>query len=192
MNAIFFTLFMLSLIFCLVFSPDKAIFAMLEGANKSITLIFTLASVYCVWMGVYNLLESAKITNKIARLFKKPVQKLFGVKDEKCVKLISLNLASNALGLGGIATPLGIEACKSLEMQNNVDGRDLLVIISASSIQLLPTSVISLLVSFGSKNAEKVILPSLICTLFSTTCAIFLYILHKNLKIKLKNKGGKK
>lgn len=176
MNAIFFVFCALSLALCLIFSPDKALPAMLNGANKSLALTLTLASVYCVWLGVFKVLEKARLTDRLATIFKKPVMKIFKTKSESTAKLISLNLTSNMLGLGGIATPLGISACKQLEEENNRMGAQLLVIVSATSIQLLPTSVLSLISASGGKNPESIILPTLICTIFSTTCGVFLFL----------------
>ena len=191
MNAIFFIFTALSLVICIIFAPDKALPAMLSGANKSLLLIFELASVYCVWMGVYKILEGAKITDLFAKLFEKPVNALFKNKNKKAGKLISLNIVCNMLGLGGIATPLGIKACKQLENTNNLRGAKLLVLISASSVQILPTTVISLATAYGAQNSEKLILPTLVCTIFSTTCAIFLFICGEKIKM-LAQKGRKK
>ena len=159
---------------------------MLNGANKSLALTLTLASVYCVWLGVFKVLEKARLTDRLATIFKKPVMKIFKTKSESAAKLISLNLTSNMLGLGGIATPLGISACKQLEEDNNRMGAQLLVIVSATSIQLLPTSVLSLISASGGKNPESIILPTLICTIFSTTCGVFLFLLVN--KILYRNK----
>ena len=181
MNAVFLILFVFSLLYCLVFSPEKALPAMLEGANKSLVLLFTLASIYCVWMGVYCVLEKSKITDFLASLFLKPIKKLFKAKDNTLCKNLCLNLVSNALGLGGIATPLGITACKQLEDENNIFGAKLLLVISASSIQLLPTSVISLISASGGKNPESIILPTLICTVFSTMLAVGTFILKEKI-----------
>ncbi len=184
MNAIFFVFCALSLALCLIFAPNKALPAMLNGANKSLALTLTLASVYCVWLGVFKVFEKAKLTDYLASLFKKSVMKIFKTKSESTAKLISLNLTSNMLGLSGIATPLGISACKKLEEENNHFGSQLFVIVSATSIQLLPTSVMSLISASGGKNPEGIILPTLICTLFSTACGILLFTLVNFVKRK--------
>ena len=179
MNAIFFFFCAISLIFCIFKNPDKALSAMLDGANKSILLIFTLASVYIVWMGVYNLLERSKVTDKLATTLKKPLNKLLKNNNEQTEKLLCMNFACNLLGLGGIATPLGIKACKQMQDNNNYFGAELLVVISATSIQILPTSVISLALNYGSKNAYSLILPCFLCTLFSTVLGVVLFCIFK-------------
>ena len=181
MNAIFLILFVFSLLYCIVFSPEKVLPAMLDGANKSLVLLFTLASIYCVWMGVYCVLQKSKLTDFLAKLFKRPIKRIFKAKDKELCKNLCLNLVSNALGLGGIATPLGITACKQLEDENNIFGAKLLLVISASSVQLLPTSVISLISASGGKSPESIILPTLICTVFSTTLAVGAFVLKEKI-----------
>lgn len=179
MNAVFFAFCAFSLIFCIIRCPNLALPAMINGANKSLILIFTLASVYCVWMGIYKILDLANITDFFARALTKPVCKLFKTKNKKIIKTVSLNLISNSFGLGGIATPLGIESCKLFEEEGNLRGANLLTVISASSIQILPTTVISLISSYGGKNPESIIFPSLICTAFSTLFAVFLFLIFE-------------
>lgn len=191
MNGIFFIICFISIIICLISCPEKVLPAMLNGANKSLVLIFNLASIYAVWLAVYKLLDLAGLSDFFAKLLIKPVKKLFNCEDKKTCKIISLNLASNMLGLGGIATPLGIKACANLEKQNNLRGAKLLVIISATSVQLLSTSVISLLTAYGSQSAQKIIIPSLICTIFSTTLGIFLFFFVDKLKKLVNNKSKK-
>ena len=186
MNVIFLFFCIFSLILCLLKNPESALNAMLNGANKSILLIFSLASIYFVWMGVYNLLEKSKVTDRIALTLKKPVNKLLKNKDEETSKLLCMNFACNLLGLGGIATPLGITACKKMQDNNNFFGAELLVVISATSIQILPTSVISLAISNGATNAYSLILPCFLCTLFSTLIGVVLFYFFKKIKLKIK------
>ena len=186
MNAIFLFFCLFSLILCLFQNPESALNAMLTGANKSILLIFSFASIYFVWMGVYNLLEKSKVTNKIAFVMIKPVNRLLKNKDEETSKLLCMNFACNLLGLGGIATPLGITACKKMQDNNNFFGAELLVVISATSIQILPTSVISLAISYGSANAYSLIMPCLLCTIFSTLVGVLLFCIFKTFKLKIK------
>ena len=156
-------------------NPDKLLPAMIGGANKAITLTVTLCALYSVWMGVYKLLEKSKATDKCANLLYRPTKLLFKKASGQTVNLISLNLAANMLGLGGVATPLGIEACSRLQEQNAFDDACLLVIISATSIQLFPTTVLSLASSHSSANPSLIILPTLLCTTLSTLLGILLF-----------------
>ena len=175
MNVVFSVLCALSVaVFC-IFSPESALPAMLDGANKALSLTFTLVPVYAVWTGLYKILELSGITTNISKLLKRPVEKFFGKTSEKAAEYISLNLAANLLGLGGVATPLGIKACTLLEKENNLTASRLLLVVASTSIQILPVSVIALMISYGSKNYSSIILPGLIATTFSTVTGILMF-----------------
>ena len=155
---------------------------MLKGANKALTLSFTLVPVYAVWTGLYRILELSGITNAMSKRLKRPVNLLFGKTSDKAAEYISLNLSANLLGLGGVATPLGIKACTELEKENNHKAAELLLVVAATSVQILPVSVLALMISYGSKNSSSIILPGFLSTLFSSVCGITLFKLFSELR----------
>ena len=87
-----------------------------------------------------------------------------------------MNLSSNLIGLGGAATPFAVKAIVELEKEKNSYAQKLLFVINATSIQILPTTVIALRAGAGSAAAADIFLPSLICTAVSTLVAVFLFI----------------
>ena len=95
-----------------------------------------------------------------------------------------MNISANLLGMSGAATPLGIKAIESMQKDNPNKSvatfpMILLIAISCSSIQLLPTSIIGMLATAGSSNPTGIILPSIICSFLSTAIAILLvYAFH--------------
>lgn len=157
---------------------------MLKGANKALTLTFTLVPVYAVWTGLYRILELSGVTNAMAKRLKHPVNLLFGKTGDKAAEYISLNLSANLLGLGGVATPLGIKACAALEKESNHKAAELLLVVAATSVQVLPVSVLALMISYGSKNSSSIILPGFLSTLFSSVCGITLFKLFSKLRDK--------
>lgn len=157
---------------------------MLKGANKALTLTFTLIPVYAVWTGLYRILELSGITNAMAKRLKRSVNLLFGKTGDKAAEYISLNLSANLLGLGGVATPLGIKACAELEKESNHKAAELLLVVAATSVQILPVSVLALMISYGSKNSSSIILPGFLSTLFSSVCGITLFKLFSKLRDK--------
>lgn len=79
------------------------------------------------------------------------------------------------LGLGNAATPAGIDAIylmddKSGARQNMV----MLTVIAATSLQLLPLTVLSLMTEYGSTAPSAIILPSIISTFSSTIIGVLL------------------
>lgn len=180
MNTIFLFFMLLCFVFCIFTAPYALLPAFTSGAQKSVTLSLTLVSVYAVWMGLFEVLKQSGLANTIARLLHRPIELLFGKRiDDKAKDLISLNLSLNALGISGAATPLAIEACEVLDKHNDTDSLDLLFVLSATSVQILPTSVLTLLTSYQSQNPQSIIFPSFLCTVFSTVVGIVLLKLFK-------------
>lgn len=183
MNAIFLIFCTLSIIVSAIFSPDEVLPAMLGGTEKAILLSITLLSVYSLWLGVFKIAELSGLTQKLAKALRPIIKPLFGKTSKKTEEYIALNLSTNLLGMSGLATPLGIAACENLEKENNFSGAQTLFVIAATSIQILPSSVMSLMASFNSENPSRIILPSLLSTALSTALGI-IFIKIKPFKAK--------
>lgn len=88
-----------------------------------------------------------------------------------------MNLSSNMLGIGNAATPMGLEAMRLMrgeEEKNSLIGRDMnmFLIVNATSIQLFPTTLLTLRIAAKSQDAASILLPTLVCTLASTVTAV--------------------
>ncbi len=99
-----------------------------------------------------------------------------------------MNLSCNLIGIGGAATPYAVKAIGELEKEGNSFAQKLLFIINATSIQIVPTTVITLRAAAGSISPSDIFLPSLICTIVSTATAVTLYLLYDKLT---KKRGAK-
>ena len=182
MNAIFTVIFIISLI-CLCFiAPDKLLATLLGGAENAVKTSLTLFCIYAVWMGLSRLAEKSGLSKNAAKAIKPLSKKLFKTENEAAQENIAMNISCNLLGIGGAATPYAVKAIGELEKDGNAYAQKLLFIINATSIQLLPTTVIALRASAGSAAAFDIFLPSLICTVISTGLAVTLYILSNKLK----------
>ena len=174
MNAIFLTILIASLLTLTIINPELILLSFSTSVEKTTKLTLSLLSIYVIWCGFSALLENSNLTKKVSELFRPIINKLFGKVTPQTNNLISMNLSCNLLGLGGLATPYAIDAFKNLENENNEHAKNLLFVISATSIQLLPTSVIQLLIENGEPNASYIIIPCLIGTLISTIIGITL------------------
>lgn len=168
MNAIFAAVFLLSAAAFLLFSPDGFLPALLSGAEKAALLSLSLLAAYCVWLGFFKVLERSGLGDKLARLFTPVAKKLFRTDDSEAVFLASGNLSANLLGLPGAPTPLGIRATEQFLRKGNRFGADMLFVLNATSLQLLPTTVLALRSAAGSLSPADILLPTLLCTLFTT------------------------
>ena len=162
-----------------LFDPNGVLKAMTLGAEKSITLCIGLISIYAIWSGILQVAETSGILRKLSNLLKPITNRLFKRADEKTSEQIAVNLSANLLGMGGIATPSGINATTMMTDKNDHDGACLLFILASTSLQILPTTVVSIRQSFNSANPFDIFLPSLIATAVSTTVGILLFFVTK-------------
>ncbi len=179
MNLIFAVIFIISSLSLMLLDPNAMLKAMTDGAGKSLNLCLGLLSIYTVWSGILQVAEDSGLLSRLSRLLSPIVKRLFRDTDEITREKITVNLSANLLGMGGIATPSGIEATARLTEKGNHDGACLLFILAATSLQILPTTVISLRQSFGSANPFNIFLPSLISTAISTGMGILLFFITK-------------
>ena len=140
--------------------------AALEGAQSAITLCLSLAGALCLWSGLARVMEAAGLTERLGRLMRPLLRRLFPAasRDALALGCLTANVCANLLGLGNAATPMGIAAVK--RMQQLTHARDtasdemcLLIVMNTASIQLLPTTVAAVRSALGAK-APFDILPA--------------------------------
>ena len=122
-------------------------------------------------------------------LFRSLCSKLFKTKNKEALKDVTMNISCNLLGIGGAATPYGVKAVEAFEGDGNHFAQNLLFIINATSIQLIPTTVIALRAAAGSAAAYDITLPSLIATFVSTFTGAAAYIIIDKIRAKTKRRA---
>ena len=178
MNIAFTALTLISLVLMTFAAPSDALPAMTGGVTDAAVLLLKLTAIYAVWISVLKMAERAG----------RPVtRRLFRGESERSYDLISVNLASNMLGMGGAGTPAAIDAMASMcrEEGKATDNMLMLLVINATSIQIIPTTVISLRAAAGSADAASIILPSLIATTCATATGMVLSRMAAKLRAKL-------
>ena len=188
MNAVFTVIVILCAVIITFTAPDKLLSGLLTGAENSLKTALTLFCIYAVWMGLSRLAEKSKLSEKTAKLALPLAKKVFKTNSLKAAEHISMNLSCNLIGIGGAATPYAVKAIGELEKEGNSFAQKLLFVINATSIQLVPTTVITLRAAAGSTAPSDIFLPSLICTFVSTTVAVTLYILYTKISGKRRKK----
>lgn len=168
---------MASLIVLLFVSPSGALPAMLGGAERALTMAVTLFCIYAVWMALSRIAEKSGLSRTAAKALKPLSRRLFKTDNDAANENIAMNLSCNLLGLGGAATPYAVKAIGELEKDKNGFAQKLLFVINATSVQIVPTTVIALRTSAGSAAAADIFFPSLICTVFSTVFAVAVFII---------------
>jgi spore maturation protein A len=198
MNIIWIVLFIISVISLCFGDPTKVLSGLLVASNNAVKLSFELCAIYAIWLGLFSILEKCGLSEKLSKLLSPIINKIFGKSNlsAESKQYVSMNISANLLGMSGAATPLGIKAIESMQKDNPNKSvvtfpMIMLIAISCSSVQFLPTSIIGMLVSAESKNPTSIILPSIICSILSTTIAILLVYIFHIIFDKTKNKENK-
>ena len=88
---------------------------------------------------------------------------------------MSLNISANILGMSGATTPMGIKSIQELEKHKGTEyAIAMFFVINATSVQLIPSSVLALRTSMGSISPSSIILPTILATLLSTIIGVIL------------------
>ncbi len=140
--------------------------AAVTGAGSGVETCFSLLGILCLWSGLSKIGERAGLIQFMSRLLQ-PVLKILFPKLEQTNPArgsIVMNMVANFLGMGNAATPLGIKAMQDLSRLNRnrsaaSNEMCMLVVINTASIQLLPTTLISLRQAYGSSAPGEIIVP---------------------------------
>lgn len=153
-----------SLVMLLITSPENAFGVMIDGASDAITLSIKLLAIYMVWLSVLRMMEASKLDKKLSKLLRPIVCKIFKGESEDTYDKICINLSANMLGMGGASTPAGIKAMNLMSDGSDraTDNMIMLLVINATSIQLIPATMIALRADAGAQNPADIILPTLI------------------------------
>lgn len=144
--------------------------AAINSCVEAVDLFLYLIGGMCMWGGLMRIAEHSRLTHKIAAVFRPVLGLIFRGIDPngKAFHAICLNITANMLGLGNAATPLGIEAMRALETEENTNGtasRNMVafIVLNTASITLIPTTAASLRSKHGSA-APMDIMPCVIIT----------------------------
>lgn len=147
--------------------------AVLEGAQSGVALAISLTGSICLWSGAGKLMTHLGLTEKLSRLLRPVLHRLFPETkhDVKLAGSLSANICANLLGLGNAATPMGIDAAKRLQSPDRpgiaTDSLCALIVLNTASIQLIPANVAAVRLSLGCISPFD-ILPAVWITSFSS------------------------
>lgn len=177
-----------SIMVAMVKGNADSILIILSNATKSaIENIFVIGGMLCLWSGLFNILKNTDIVKKISVKLKRLIYLIFKKQDltETQVENISLNITSNILGIGNAATIYGLKAIDEMQRDNldkktSTDNMNILTVINAASIQLIPTTIITLRAVNGADNPSDILIPVWITSSISLLVGIItIKILNK-------------
>ena len=153
--------------------------AAMEGAAGAVTMSLELLGIMAFWNGIMNIAGASGIIDKLAVVIK-PVYRLCFKNippDSAAGRNILLNITANVMGLGNAATPAGIRAAQRLHtLSGGEEASDelcRLVVLNTASIQLLPTTMISMRAMAGSANPAEILVPVWIVSVCALAMGLF-------------------
>lgn len=175
MNALFSIVFLLSTAVLLLLSPEKFLSTLIDGASKSAALCFSLIATYAVWLGLMNVWKDSGVTRAVSRLLKPIARKCFHTDDNETLDAVCMNVSVNLLGISGAATAYGVRAANLLDKSPEAEyASSLFFVLNATSLQILPTSIIGLRTALGSVSPANIVLPTLLSSLFASFLGVVL------------------
>ena len=170
MNYIFYFLIVISIIAGAVNGklPD-VVNSILSGAELSVKVAFSLIGIMAFWLGMMRIAEKAGLVKLIARLIKPITKWLFKdiPSDSPALGNVALSFSANALGLANAATPIGLKVMEELQEENKdkesaSDAMCVFLAMCTAGFQLVPATVIAILVGAGAKNPTEIIAPTML------------------------------
>lgn len=151
----------------------------LDGAKSAVEMTLALLGMMCFWTGLLEIAKRSGMTEKLARLARPLMSFLFPQlkRDGTAVSTIVMNMTANFLGLSNAATPLGLKAMEELNRANGGSSRAsdamcMFVVINTASINLIPTTLITLRSAAGSSDPFGIIVPVWISSLLSVAVGV--------------------
>ncbi|MBQ9279598.1 MAG: nucleoside recognition protein [Clostridia bacterium] len=152
-----------------------------DSSKSAIETCISVFGIICLWSGFMNIAEKSGLLRKAEKIAYPMIKILFPELNRKspAVGSIAMNMTANMIGLGNIATPMGIRAMEELQKENKNKSKlsksmMTLLVLNMSSIQLIPTTVIALRASYGSENPAEIVLPVLIASFTAVISGIIL------------------
>lgn len=187
MNYIFYFLIVISIIVGAINGRlQEVVNAVLSGAELSVKVAFSLIGIMAFWLGMMKIAEKCGLVKWIAKVIKPITKKIFNEipEDSEAIGDIAMSFSANAIGLTNAATPIGIKAMEELQKHNEdktsaSNAMCMFLAMNTAGFQIIPATVIAVLIGIGYKNPTEIIAPTLLVT---SIAFIFALILAKILQ----------
>lgn len=189
MNYIFYILIVISIIIGIFNNTlPEVVNSMLQACNTAVKISFSLIGIMAFWLGIMRIAEKGGFVQFIAKMINPVTKHLFKdvKKDSPVVGDIAMSISANALGLTNAATPIGLKVMKELQEDNPnkdaaTDSMCMFLGMNTAGFQIIPATVIAVLVGIGAKNPTEIVLPTLIVTTLSFLTAIVTALILKKI-----------
>lgn len=164
--------------------------SLFESAANGATISLGLIGMMAFALGIMKIGEKGGMINIFARIVGPFFNKLFPEvpKNHPALGSVLMNFSANALGLDNAATPLGLKAMKELQELNPKkdtasNAQIMFIVLNASSLTLLPISIMAYRQEAGAAQPSDIFLPILIATFCSTLAALIMVALYQRINL---------
>ena len=180
LNYIWFGLMAIALVIAAFNGTAEAVSkAAVDSAKTAVEIAIGLVGIMTLWLGMMRIAEAAGLVALLGRALRPVLRWLFPEvpAEHPANGAIVMSIAANMLGLNNAATPLGIKAMEELQTLNEdketaSNPMVTFMALNTSGVQLIPTTMIGVLLAAGSVNPTAIIAPGLIATFAGTIAAV--------------------
>mgnify|MGYP003301739565 CR=1 FL=1 len=181
-NKIWCSFIIIGILYCF-FTGNMSILneEILNSSQTSFDMAIKIFPVMALWLGIMNIAKESGLLSKISLYLSPILSKIFPEipKGHESIGYITSNMVANMLGLGNAATPFGLKTMKSLQELNRdktVASRSMItfLVINTSGLTIVPTTVISLRMMYGSVNPTDIVLPCFLASFISLIGSILI------------------
>ena len=151
----------------------------LDCTNVAFDMIIKIFPVLALWLGIMKIAETSGLLKKLSNYLTPVLSKIFPEipSGHESLSLIASNVIANMAGLGSAATPFGLKAMDSLQTLNkkkDIASRSMItfLVLNTSGVTIIPTTIISLRMLYGSSDPTKIVIPCLLATACSTIAGL--------------------
>lgn len=191
MNKIWSIIICTSILLLVFTDPSSFLPSLLTGSEKALSLSFELLFIYAIWLGIIKIIDKTPISGFISKLLSPVINLIWGKNiNQDAKKNLSLMVSTSLLGIGNASIPLGIKAVEKLDDKSGTITFPIImtIVFASSGLQLLPTTIMSLMTSCGSVNPEFIIIPTLISSLATLTVGTILAKLLNKISLRKKSR----
>ena len=159
-------------------------------SQLSVEIAIGLIGVLAFWCGMLKLAEKGGLANGLAWLLSPLFNKLMPEvpKGHPSLGFVTMNMASNMLGLDNAATPVGLKAMQSLQELNQDKERAsnaqiLFLVLNTSSVTIFPVTILMYRLQQGAASPAEIFLPVLMATFFSTVAGLLSVALMQKINL---------
>jgi spore maturation protein A len=172
---------------------EQLLDGILSIPEEAFSFLLIVLSSTIFWTGFMYIFKEVGIIDFISLAIKPLFKKIMpNLKDKEAIEYLSMNIAANMFGLGFAATPSGLKGIKRLKqlstMPEGVASDEMItfLVLNTAGVTLLPTTVISIRKSYGSKTPTDFVLYAIISTFAACIFGLLAdKILRKPYKVKI-------